>query len=115
MNFLSGIFGFKSDSDKTSEKDEINHTENVFSDIIDDMTRKVRRKVSWCIFKARQFQRRRQTGARLSERREMYTHRHATSGSRNAEVRHVVLARPIVPENPFENAISGYRTTQVSG
>ena len=115
MNFLSGIFGFKSDSDKAAEKDEISHTEYVFSDIIDDITRTVRRKVSWCMFRARQFQRRRQTGARLAERREMYSHRHATFGNRNAEVRHVVPAKHIVPENPFDNAISGYRTTQVSG
>ena len=83
MKFLSEIFGFESDSKKVAEEDVDDSAEYLFSDIVDDISKTFRRKLSWCKFKAGQFQRHAQSQSRVNERRKMYERRHTISGNEN--------------------------------
>ena len=61
-------------------KDESNDGD-IFFDIFDDITKKARLKLAWWMFKARQYQRRRQMEIKLHERRKMYEHSSSNSCS----------------------------------
>ena len=96
MNFLSEIFGFDSDSNKVAEEDVDDSVEYLFSDMVDDITKTFRRKLSWCKFKGRQFQRHAQSQTCQNERRKMYERRHTIAGNEN-----------IITSNDIPKSLSG--------
>ena len=96
MKFLSEIFGFESDTKKVAEEDVDDSAEYLFSDIVDDISKTFRRKLSWCKFKAGQFQRHAQSQSRVYERRKMYERRHTIVGNEN-----------IITSNDIPKSLSG--------
>ena len=69
MGIFSDIFGFESSSNRGTGDEE---SEDASSDIFADIANSVQRKLSWCMFKAREFQRRAQTQPQVHERRKMH-------------------------------------------
>ena len=72
MNFIAEIFSLGSSSNKGTGEDIDNPDDDFFFDIFDDITKTARTKLSWCMFKVRQYQRRRYSQPHLNERRKMY-------------------------------------------
>ena len=99
MKFLSEVFGFESDTKKVAEEDVDDSAEYLFSDIVDDISKTFRRKLSWCKFKAGQFQRHAQSQSRVYERRKMYERRHTIAGNEN------IITSNDIPKSLSGNAI----------
>ena len=102
MKFLSEIFGFESSSNRDTEKDDENPAEEMFA-MFDDITKIIRRKLSWCRFQARQIQRRR-SQSHLYDRRQMYD---SASRGRNTidSVRNILSTDNGIPKRCSDGAI----------
>ena len=112
MNFIAEIFSLGSSSNKGTGEDIDNPDDDFFFDTFDDITKTARTKLSWCMFKTRQYQRRRHSQSHLHERRMMYdpasliSHTLANNGnnSRSNEI----------PKSRSDNVISGNKATLAS-
>ena len=71
---ISEIFDVRSNSTKVTKKESDDADNDFFFDIFDDITKRARLKLAWWMFKARQYQRRRQMDSNIHERRKLYEH-----------------------------------------
>ena len=115
--FLSGMFGFKSNSNESEAEDVDDQADDLFSNIVDDITKTFRRTLSWCKFKVGQFQRHAQSQTRLNERREMYERKYNIARNENIiinerrkvyERRHSIACdESILTSNGLTKSLSG--------
>ena len=84
MKFISEIsemFVVRSNSTEVTKAESDDADNDFFFDIFDDITKRARLKLAWWMFKARQYQRRREMETNLHERRKMYEHSSSNSCS----------------------------------
>ena len=109
MKFLSEIFGFESESCKATVDEDDAQPDDTFADVVHDISKTVRRKLSWCMFQAKKYRRRSGSQSRIDERRRMYERRHTIIGNE------LETTNNVVPKSHSENAISDCDANYASG